>query len=209
MKCSALLLLALPALGWAQETAPCDPSKRACLTTEGSLLTVTVTSPGVDPKVVPGHRLQAQIRRSGFTVGGRSDFFGITGQYKAGDWKTANTVEAHVAMAYDWALPDRIRLGAAVAAGAAVPLGAERPTLPSTMTAGIGLRASSPKGWAILIVGKNQQMRGVALTCTWEIPANKALSNVGTFSVGRRLEDGRSVATYIATMGVAATWFGR
>jgi len=219
----ALLLLSSPAL--AQEpapTPPCDPAARACLTSQNWLGSIAVSSPGVETRLLPFARSQAELLVKGWSFGARLDLFAQPGkEIKSLDFRTASTVEAHLlATRYLLSLPGRIRIGLAAAVGAALVLGDGRPEFPKSLTAGLGFRVTGPRMWGACIVGQNQETRGVGGKCAWEaVPKEGShFANIGTLSIGRRLvpvapglEDApdpsgllRSELTYVLGTGIAA-----
>lgn len=184
--------------------APCDPATRPCLGFEGWLLTVRTWTPGgADPRDLVGARLQAEVRWHRWRWAARGDATGIPGEYHQDDWQTVRSVEAHAATAYDaLRLPGGVVLGPAVGLGAAVTVERDenglRATLPKALTAGIGGRASWPGGWAFVVVGQNQALRGVAVTGTWHVAMSERVASVGLVAVGSR--------DYTATIGVGVRW---
>lgn len=201
--------------------APCDPAVSACWETQNWLGSIVVTSPGVETRVLPVARTQAKLRTRNWLFGGRLDLSGQPGKEpNALDFRTASTAEAHILAVWT---PIRvaggIRAGIAAAVGAALALGNDRPEYMKRTTAGVGPWVSTPKGWGVCAAGQNQQLRGLALTCSWEAytKAGGHFAQVGAVAIGRRLVpvlglDGatdpegrlRSELTYILGTGVAA-----
>lgn len=193
----ALLLQAAPS----PAPAPCDPAIGACLASESWLVTLRSWTPGgAAPRDLVGGRWQAEIRRKGWRWAVRADATGVPGEYRADQWETVRAAELTLASAYDLAhLPGGVTVGPASAIGAAVALehgpDGARPKTPKSLTAGLGLRAAWPNGWAYLVVGQHQSLRGVAAIWSWQVALSDHVATIGTAACGSR--------DWLATTGVA------
>lgn len=195
---AAGLLCGAAPLG-AQEPV-CNPLATPCAYLEGWMITERHWTPGSDTRDIIGGRLQAEVRWHSWRWSARGDTTGIPGQYQNGKIETVRSLEGHIASSYDAIhLPGSITLGPAVGLGAAVSIDTgpdgNRAVMPKKLTAGIGLRVSSPQGWAYAVVGQHQALRGWAATIVWQIRGSDRVATVGSFAVGSR--------TWTASTGAA------
>ena len=200
----ATTLLAMAQLVSAQEPTPaptptpCDPGKGPCVSVEGWVLAQRTFALGVDPRDLPGGRLQAEVHFKRWRVAARGDATGLQGEFDRNKPETFKAVEAYLAGAYDAInLPNVVTIGPAAAVGAGTSLelrDGEKPSMPKRMTFGLGARVSWPGGWGYVIVGQHQSLRGVAAIATWQIRVSDRVANIGTAAIGAR--------SYFATIGL-------
>lgn len=184
--------------------APCDPAVSVCLSAEGWLMTTHTWAQGTDTRSLVGGRLQAELRWRRWRWAVRGDATGTPGEYEPGKPETVRAAEVHLASAWDaLRIPDVATVGPAVAVGAAVALEQNEagvtPTLPNRLTAGLGLRASWPRGWLYAVAGVNEAIKGFAVTGTWQIAVSDRVASIGTVAVGGN-------GAWVGTTGVGVRW---
>jgi hypothetical protein len=198
-----LLILLTPRRSRAEEqptVPPCDPAVTVCLTTEGWLLGERTWTLGAEPRELPGARLQVEARFGRWRVAARGDATGLVGEFDRRKPETFQAAEGYLAGAWDWLhVPNAAdaRVGPAAALGAGISLETKdgaKPTLPKRITAGLGARVSWRQGWAYVVVGQHQALRGVAVIGTWQVRLSDRVAHVGMVAL--------SGNAYVATMGV-------
>jgi hypothetical protein len=197
----ALLALVAPAAGQdASPPPPCDPAVTVCITTEGWVLGERTWSLGAEPRELPGARLQVEARFGRWRVAARGDATGLVGEFDRQKPETFKAAEGYLAGAWDLlhvpAAADA-RVGPAAALGAGLSLevkDGQKPTLPKRLTFGLGARVSWRQGWAYVVVGQHQALRGVAVIGTWQVRLSERVAHVGMIAI--------SGNAYVSTIGV-------
>ena len=192
---ATLAVLLLPFGAWAEETPTPKP---VTITVEGHVLAQRTWSLGAEARDLPGARLQAEIKARRWRIAGRADATGLPGEFVRDKPETFKAIECYLAGAYDLAtLPSVLTAGPAAVVGVGISIETQdgiKPTMPKRITAGIGGRVSWSGGWAYVVVGQHQALRGVSAMITWQTRLSDRLFNIGTAAIGS--------TSYFATMGV-------
>jgi hypothetical protein len=179
---------------------PADPLATASAA-EGWIWAERSWAPPAEAKDLAGGRFQALLGLGRWGVAVRGDVSGLPGTFDVSKTQTYRSAQALVGVHRNLYATSGIQLGVAAGFGGAVPLvveAGERPKMPHTFTAGLGIRAAAPGWWVYATAGQHYAVPGVSGILVYQVRTSERTAAVGTFAVGR---------TSFAQFGVAVRWF--
>lgn len=134
-----------------------------------------------------GARLHAQLGVGRLGVAVRAAASGLPGTFDGKDTRTYHSVEGYVAAHFNVASAGTALVAAAVLAGRSLSFDTTATvTKPGSLTIAGGMAISAPKTYAVLAVGAHQNLRGLAVLGTVQLPLAGNVGLICDFAAASR-----------------------
>lgn len=152
----------------------------------GTRESVWITSPAGRTDLF-GARLHAQLGVGRLGVALRGAASGLPGTFDGKDTRTYHSIEGYAAVHYNFVASGPALVSAAVIVGRSMAFDTPSTvTKPGSLTVAGGLGISAPRAYAMLGVGSHQNLRGLAVIGTVQLPLAGNVALIGDFAAASR-----------------------